>query len=81
MVREGTSMPRRASRMPLLVTVSSSLAPGLYPLLFAEQRAPGLAVAVGAVRADPLKDLADQLVAQLLLAAAALDPELEAAAM
>ena len=34
-------------------------------------------MAVGAVRADPLEHLADQLVAQLLLAAGALDAELD----
>ena len=34
-------------------------------------------MAVGAVRADPLDHLADQLVAELLLAAGALDAELD----
>ena len=38
-------------------------------------------VTVGAVRADPLDHLADQLVAELLLAAGAIDPELDRAAM
>ena len=48
--------------------------PVLDALLFVQQRAPGLAVAVGSVRTDPLEHLADQLVAELLLAAGALDP-------
>ena len=34
-------------------------------------------MAVGPVRTDPLEHLADQLVAQLLLAAGALNPELD----
>ena len=75
-VRGGTTTPRRASRIPILMTVRSSFTQSLIALLLAQQRPPGLAVAVGAVRADPLDHLADQLVGELLLAAGALDPEL-----
>src|SRR6202034_3415306 len=50
--------------------------PALNALFFVQERAPCLAVTVGAVRADPLDHLADQLVAQLLLAAGALNAEL-----
>jgi hypothetical protein len=53
------------------------LQPLLDPLFFTEQGPPGLAVAVGAVRADPFEHLANQLVAQLLLAAGALHPEFD----
>ena len=53
------------------------LHPRLDLLLFGEQHPPCLAVAVGAVRADPLDHLADQLVGELLLAAGAVDPELD----
>ena len=53
------------------------LQPGLDPRLFAQQHPPGLAVAIGTVRADPLDHLADQLVAQLLLAAGALNSKLD----
>ncbi len=60
-----------------MTTVRSSLHPRLDLLLLGEQRPPRLAVAVGAVRADPLDHLADQLVGELLLPAGAVDPELD----
>ena len=51
--------------------------PVLDALFFCEQHPPGLAVAVGTVRADPLDQLADQLVGELALAAVAIEPELD----
>jgi hypothetical protein len=45
--------------------------------LLGEQRSPRLAVTVGAVRADPLHYLADQLVGELFLTARTVDPELD----
>jgi hypothetical protein len=42
--------------------------PGLDALFFCEKAPPGLAVAVGAVRAHLLGHLADQLVGELALA-------------
>ncbi len=38
-------------------------------------------MAIGAVRTDPLEHLADQLVTELLLAARALNPELDGRAI
>lgn len=51
--------------------------PVLDAVLLGQQRSPRRAVAVGAMRAHPLEDLADQLVGELLLATAAVDPELD----
>jgi hypothetical protein len=51
------------------------LDPRLDLIFFGEQAAPGRTVAVGTVRPHLLDHLADQLVAQLLFVAGALDPE------
>jgi hypothetical protein len=51
--------------------------PLLDALFFAEQGPPSRTVAVGAVRTDPLEHLADQLVAQLLLASRAVHSEFD----
>jgi hypothetical protein len=53
------------------------LHPGGDLCLFGEQCPPCRAVTVGAVRADPLHHLADQLVGELFLTAGAVDPELD----
>ena len=51
--------------------------PLLDALFFGEQAPPGHAMAVGAMRADPLEHLADELFAQLLLTAGAVHSELD----
>ena len=60
-----------------MTTLRSVFHPVLDLLFLADQRPPGLPVAVGAVRTDPLHHLADQLVGELVLAAVALHAELD----
>ena len=76
-MRGGNLHPPAAKKDPDLGDGQVVVQPALDALLFVEQRAPGLPVAVRSVRTDPIEHLTDQLLAQLLLPAGALDPELD----
>ncbi len=63
--------------MPILVTVRSCFSHSLMCSSSASKHPPGLTMAVGTVRADPLEHLADQLLTELILASGAIHPELD----
>ena len=70
----------RASKMPILVTVRSCFSHSLICSSSPSNVRQAVAMAVWTMRTDPLEHLADQLVAQLLLAARTLHPEIDGGA-
>ena len=76
-MRGGTATPRTGEEDPDLGDGQILAQPLLDVFFFGQQPVPGLTMAIRAVRANPLDHLADQLLIQLLLAAGAVNSELD----